>query len=86
MTTAGQGDNPRQYIIYVISYLKIQLFIIDVISSTLDKKLGFVAWELIHLKERSLRLQMFRQDVAEETHEEEAEATEGTKDVAGVSS
>ena len=26
---------------------------------------------------------MFRQDVAEETHEEEAEATEGPKDVAG---
>ena len=38
-----------------------------------------------HLKER-LRLQMFRQDVAEETHEEEAEATEGPKDVAGGSS
>lgn len=47
---------------------------------------AFVAWEVIHLKEWSLRLQMFRQDVAEETHEEEAEATEGPKDVAGVSS
>ena len=54
-------------------------------TTSWDEKLGFVAWEFIHLKER-LRLQMFRQDVAEETHEEEAEATEGTKDVAGVSS